>query len=56
MCVRVYLVAKGALFSADVSDEVSGLLGHLVQEHVTQGQTAVPYVVPLERRIIRTRQ
>lgn len=43
----MYLVAEGTLFSADISDQVSGLLGHLVQEHVTQRQAPIPYVVAL---------
>lgn len=44
------LVAQGALLGADVCDEVAGLLGHLVQEHVAQGQAAVSDVVPLQER------
>lgn len=42
-----YLVAKCTLFSADVSDQVSGLFGHLIQKHVTQRQASIPYVVTL---------
>lgn len=46
-CVCSYLVAKCTLFSADVSDQVSGLFGHLIQKHVTQRQASIPYVVTL---------
>lgn len=42
------LVAQGALLGADVCDEVAGLLGHLIQEHVAQGEAAVSDVVPLQ--------
>lgn len=42
------LVAQGALLCAYVCDEVAGLLGHLVQEHVAKGQAAVSDVVPLQ--------
>lgn len=42
-----YLVTEGTLFCTDVSDEVPGLFGHLVQKHVTQRQTAIPYVMAL---------
>lgn len=47
MCVTD-LVAQGALLCAYVCDEVAGLLGHLVQEHVAKGQAAVSNVVPLQ--------
>lgn len=47
MCVTD-LVAQGALLCAYVCDEVAGLLGHLVQEHVAKGQAAVSDVVPLQ--------
>lgn len=48
-CVCVTdLVAQGALLRAYVCDEVAGLLGHLVQEHVAKGQAAVSDVVPLQ--------
>lgn len=42
-----YLVTEGTLFCTDISDEVPGLFGHLVQKHVTQRQTAIPYVMAL---------
>lgn len=47
-CLCAYLVAEGALFGADISDQVSRLLGHLIQKHVAQGQASVAYVVTLE--------
>ena len=55
VCVSVclsrymHLVAECALLGADIGDEVPGLFGHLVQEHVAQGQTAVPDVMALHR-------
>lgn len=45
-----HLVTEGTLFRADVSNEVSGLFGHLVQKHVTQRQTTIPYVMALRWR------
>lgn len=49
MCPSLYLVAECALLGANVGDEVAGLFSHLVQEHVAQGQTAVPDVMALHR-------
>ena len=47
---RPHLVTQSALLRADVGDQVARLLGHFVQEHVTEGEAAVANVVPLSRQ------
>lgn len=50
MPMTTHLVTERALLCADVGDEVARLLGHLVQEHVAERETAVANVMPLGER------
>lgn len=45
-----YLVTKSTLFCANISDEVPSLFSHLIQEHITEGKTAVSNVMALVGR------
>lgn len=48
--LNYYLVTKSTLFCANISDEVSSLFGHFIQEHITQGKAAISNMVALVGR------